>query len=250
MALLEILKSISKKTPPTCSVVIAAAGSSQRCKGEDKLFYNINERPVLAHTIEVFQSCAFVDEIIVVTRKEQLEKVAEMCHVNKFDKVSKVIVGGETRTESVFNGVFAVSKKSKFIAIHDGARACIDKDIINKTLTAAAKNHAAAPAIEITSTLKQTEGEIILKTVDKTEMIEIQTPQIFREEIIKAALTNVMKKSIPVTDDCMAVELLGLPVHIVEGSSKNIKITTNDDLIIAEGIISFNQKHSDSKRNS
>jgi len=239
MSLLDIIKSISQKRPPTCSVVIAAAGSSQRCKGEDKLFYNINNKPVLVHTIEVFQNCAFVDEIIVVTRQDNLEKVAGMCHQNKFKKVSKVILGGETRTESVFNGVFAVSKKTKFIAIHDGARACIDSDIIERTLIATAKHHAAAPGIKVVSTLKQTDGDVIIKTVDKADLVEIQTPQIFREEIIKAALTKVIKKSITVTDDCMAVEILGLPVHIVEGSSKNIKITNIDDLQIAKGILSL-----------
>jgi len=238
MALFNILKLISQKAPPTCSVVIAAAGSSQRCKGEDKLFFIINEKPVLAYSIEAFQTCAFVDEIIVMTRQSQLEKVSQMCREYNFNKVTKVLVGGQTRTHSVFEGVFAVSAKSKLIAIHDGARACIDRQIIERTLDSAAKFHAAAPAVQIVSTLKQVTGEIIDKTVDRSNLVEIQTPQIFRSEIIKAALTNVMKKSIEVTDECTAVEIIGLPVHVVKGSRSNIKITDKEDLEQAEMIIS------------
>ena len=237
MALYKILKSLSPKKPPTCSVVIAAAGNSQRCKGEDKLFFNINEKPVLAYTIEIFQKCSFVDEIVIMTRQELLESVAAICSEYKFDKVTKVMLGGETRTLSVFNGVFAVSKKSKLIAIHDGARACTDADTIERTLKSAAKYHAAAPAVAVTSTLKRVSGKVITETIDRSKLVEIQTPQIFTAEIIKAALTNVIKKSIDITDDCMAAEIIGVPVRIVEGSRKNIKITDKDDLKIAESLL-------------
>jgi len=238
MAFYDLLKSISSKKPPTCSVVIAAAGNSQRCKGEDKLFFNINDRPVLMHTVEGFQNCTFVNEIIIVTRDIHLENVANLCKKYNFGKVSKVILGGETRTESVFNGVFAVSDKAKLIAIHDGARACVDSEIIERTLTTAAKYHAAAPAVEVIPTLKRVDkNNVITETVDRDSLVEIQTPQIFRAEIIKAALTNVIKKSISITDDCMAVEIIGVPVHITEGSRRNIKITENDDLQIAEALL-------------
>ncbi|MCL2627235.1 MAG: 2-C-methyl-D-erythritol 4-phosphate cytidylyltransferase [Oscillospiraceae bacterium] len=233
-----MLKSLSPKKPPTCSVVIAAAGSSLRCKGEDKLFYSINDRPVLAHTIEVFEHCVFIDEIVIVTQEKNLEKIAEMCREYRYKKVSRIMVGGATRAQSVFNGVFAVSKKAKLIAIHDGARACIDTDTIERTLAAAARYNAAAPAVEVVSTLKRLTGKVITETVDRNKLVEIQTPQIFRAEIIKAALTNAMKKSIEITDDCMAAEIIGVPVHTVLGSRKNIKITEIDDLQIATSILS------------
>jgi len=239
MALLNKLRSIVPKRPPTCSVVIAAAGSSQRCKGEDKLLYIINDRPVLAHTIEVFQNCVFVEEIVVVTRNDLLEKVSEICNKNKFKKVTRVIAGGESRAESVFIGIFAITKKTGLIAVHDGARACIDADTIERAIAAGAKHHAAAPGIEVTSTLKLVEDDVVKSTVERNNLVEMQTPQVFKPEIIKAAMTKVINKSTQVTDESMAVELLGMPVHVVKGSRSNIKITNNEDLLIAEKLLTW-----------
>ncbi|MCL2079343.1 MAG: 2-C-methyl-D-erythritol 4-phosphate cytidylyltransferase [Oscillospiraceae bacterium] len=237
--LLKLLMPISLKKTPTCSVVIAAAGSSQRCKGEDKLFYEINAKPVLAYTIEAFQKCDSVNEIVVVTKENNLGKAADMCRRYGLTKVSKVITGGMTRTQSVYNGVCALSDKAKLIAIHDGARPCISGDIIVNTINKAAKFNAAVACVKVTSTLKIADGSMIIKkTVDRDGFVEVQTPQIFRAQIIKAALANVIKKSIACTDDCGAVELLAVPIHITEGSGKNIKITTPEDLEIAEAFLS------------
>jgi len=231
----------TSKKPLSCTVVIAAAGSSQRCKGEDKLFYNIDGKPILAYSIEAFQNCLLVDDIIIVTRHEQLMDVTEICLKYNYDKVSNVLCGGKTRTESVMNGVFAASKKAKLIAVHDGARPCVSNEIIEKTIKSAAKYLAAAPAAKVTSTLKRVyysnNNSIVSKTVDRDDLYEIQTPQIFRAEIIKAALTYVTKKSIEITDDCMAVELIGAPVHIVDSPRSNIKVTEIEDLLIAEALL-------------
>jgi len=125
------------------------------------------------------------------------------------------------------------------IAVHDGARPCVDVDTITRTIKMAKITQAAAPAIPITSTVKRVENTIISETVDREELFEIQTPQVFRLEIIKAALSNVLKKSIDITDDCRAAEIIGVPVHIVEGSRRNIKITTIEDLSIAEAFINM-----------
>jgi 2-C-methyl-D-erythritol 4-phosphate cytidylyltransferase len=240
MSLLSILGKTKKikKTPPNCTAVIAAAGTSARCNGEDKLMYNISGKPVLAHTIEAFEKSRLVHEIIVVTMAEKLEAIGKMCEDYGYNKVSLVLCGGMTRPESVINGIYAASKKSQLIAIHDGARPCPDVELLDKTIQKAAIYNAAAPAIPITSTIKRIEDGIIKETVDRESLVEIQTPQIFRAEIIKAALTNVIKKGIEVTDDCMAVEIIGMPVYIVEGSRQNIKITTPEDLRLAELYIS------------
>jgi len=238
MSLFSLFKTISSKKPPTCTAVIAAAGTSQRCKGEDKLFYRINDKPVLAHTISVFQNCEFINEIIVVSHEDKIDNVAKLCQEFGLDKVSAVIVGGPTRPESVLYGIYAASKKARLIAIHDGARPCVDIDIIKRTIQKAAICYAAAPAVSITSTVKKVENGVISETVDRSGLFEIQTPQVFKTELIKGALTNVLKKEIDVTDDCMAVEKLGFSVHVVEGSRKNIKITDNDDLLLVESFLS------------
>ena len=237
MSLFSLIKTLKPKKPPTCTAVIAAAGLSQRCKGEDKLYYDINNKPVLAYAIGAFQKCQLIDDVIVVALEERLEHISDICKKYGFNKVSKIIEGGPTRLESVINGVYASSDKARLIAVHDGARPCIDVGIIEKTIRTAAKHHAAAPAVAITSTVKRGKGRIISETIDREGLFEIQTPQIFRAELIKAALTNAANKSIDITDDCMAVEIIGVSVHIVKGSRRNIKITENQDLLIAEALL-------------
>jgi len=230
-------KLLGKKVPLACTAVIAAAGSSERYKREDKLFALIDDKPVIAHSIEAFQKSEHVRNIIIVTKKEKIDEIKKLCEEYKFSKVSKVVVGGETRLESVLNGVNAVSSKSKLIAIHDAARPCVSADIIRNTIKEAEIYKAAAPVIPVSSTLKRVYGHLITDTVSRDDIVEVQTPQVFRSEIIKAALTSAKKKAINVTDDCMAVEKLGVMIHTVEGSRRNIKITVDEDFEIAENIL-------------
>ena len=248
ISLLKKLSNLSKlkkfkklkilKKPPVCTALIAAAGSSLRCKGEDKLFYLIKNKPVLAYTIEAFQKCPLINDIIIVAQENRFEMIADICKKYGHKKVSKIIKGGGTRPESVLNGLYAVSKKSNLVAIHDGARPGIDAEIRKEAIIKASKHHASAPAVPITSTIKKVDRDIITETVSREDLYEIQTPQVFRVELIKAALTDVLDKNTEITDDCMAVEILGVPVYITEGSRKNIKITDIDDLHLAEIFLS------------
>ena len=199
--------------------------------------YAVNGKPVIAYAIEPFEKCKMVNEIIIVAQEDSFERINAMCIKYGFHKVSKIMKGGQTRLESVINGVYAASGKARLIAIHDGARPFLDIDILEKTIQKAATHNAAAPAVAITSTIKRVNSDIIAETVDRDGLFEIQTPQIFRAEIIKAALTNAMKKAIDITDDCSAVEIIGVPVYIVEGSRRNIKITDTEDLLIAEALL-------------
>jgi len=210
---------------------------SERCEGEDKLFFTINDKPVLAYTIEAFENCKLVNDIVIVSREDRLTDIGNLCQLYNYSKVSTVVKGGENRLESVINGIHAVSSDAHLIAIHDGARPCIDTNIIEKTIHKAAKGGAAAPAIAITSTVKKVSGEVIERTVDREGLYEVQTPQIFRSEIIRAALTKAYRNSVDVTDDCMAVEMMGMLVHIVEGSRRNIKITNNQDFRVVEAFL-------------
>ena len=220
-----------------CSAVIVAAGESRRMDGGDKLFLEINGAPVLAHTLMAFQKCACIDEIVVVVREEELARVSGICGKLGVDKAVRIMTGGPTRQVSVLNGLLAVSKKAKYVAIHDGARPCVSVDIIERTVAAAVKSHAAAPGLQVSSTLKRVDGGVIRETVDREGLYEVQTPQVFDVDLIKAALTNVTKKGLDVTDDCTAVELLGVGVFITEGSARNLKITEKDDLTIAEVLL-------------
>jgi len=206
--------------------------------GEDKQFYPINHKPVLAYSLETFENCAAIGEIVVVAREDCLERVEKICAEYGIGKITKIVTGGEARIDSVMNGVFAVTGKHRLIAIHDGARPCITTEIIETAINAVAKSiHAAAPAVPVSSTIKKANRGIVIETVDRDNLFEIQTPQVFTAEIIKGALTNAKNKAIVITDDCMAVEQLGVPVWLTEGSRNNIKITTREDIIIAEAIL-------------
>lgn len=232
----KLIDRITRK-PPFCSVVIAAGGFSKRMNGEDKLFIDIAGMPVLVHTLAAFQNIDLVQEIIVVAQTEKFELIGELCRRHSIDKVTKIMAGGQTRLESVMTGVLAVSKKAQIIAIHDGARPCVESAVIDEAFSAASKYHAVAPGVPVNSTIKRAKDENVLETIDREGLFEIQTPQVFTAEIIKAALTKAIEKSIKITDDCMAAELIGVPVHLTEGSRNNIKLTTNEDITIIEAIL-------------
>ena len=203
----------------------------------DKLFVPVCGAPVLAHALMAFQKSPQIGEIVVVAREEQLDRVAELCKSHGIDKASRVMFGGATRLESAISGVYAVSKRAQFIAIHDGARPCVDEAVIARTLAAAVKFGAAAPAVPVSSTLKMVKDWGVVSTVDRDGLHEIQTPQVFQADAIKAALTNAKRKSVNVTDDCSAAELIGMYVRITEGSRNNIKLTTTEDLAFIEAVL-------------
>ena len=212
---LALLK--KKKKPPVCSAVIVAAGSSQRM-GSDKLMKKLGAMPVLARTILAFENCPLVDEIIIVTRRDRLEEIADLCHKNGLHKVRQVVSGGATRMESALAGVSAARHGAAFLA--------------------AQKYRAAAPAIPSTDTLKAVDARgFIVGTVDRESIRRVQTPQVFEGDLIKGALTKAVKDGLTLTDDCSAMDRMGVKTILVEGDPTNIKITTPDDLVTAEAIV-------------
>ena len=236
MKLLNLFKK-SETKEPHCSAVIVAAGSSQRM-GSDKLMMKLGEIPVLARTLMAFQSSPLVDEIVVVTRLDKLQEIADLCKEYGIDKVSRVIAGGKTRTESALAGVSEVSSSAKLIAIHDGARPLVTADVILRTVYAAAEHMAAAPAVPSVDTLKAVDAEgCVIGTVDRETTLRIQTPQIFRAELIKGALTKAVEKGMTLTDDCAAAEMMGVRTKTVLGDEDNIKITTPRDMLFAAEIL-------------
>ena len=221
---------------PHCSAVILAAGNSTRM-GKDKSVLSLGGIPVIVRAIRAFEQHELVDEIIVVTREEAIQSIADLCVEYKLSKVRKVMAGGETRAESSLAGVSAVDSKAEYIAIHDGARPLVTQKVITDTLYAARDYHAAIPVIPSTDTLRSVSGGFIGGDVDRDSVIRVQTPQIFDADLIKGALTYAAKKQIPITDDSSAIRLTGFQVRTVEGDVGNIKLTTPEDLPVAEAIL-------------
>ena len=235
MGISELFK--KEKTPPRCSAVIVAAGASRRM-GEDKTLMSLGGKPVLVRTLMAFEQCESVEEIVVVTQREKIEEIADLCKSQPLTKVTKVIAGGATRTESSLAGVSEVKPEAELIAIHDGARPFITPELITKTVEAASKYKAAAPALKSTDTLKAVDKNgFILGTVDRETTVRIQTPQIFNAVLIKGGLTKAVTDNIALTDDCLAMEIMGVKTMTVEGDENNIKLTTPKDIILAEAIL-------------
>jgi len=226
-----------KNKEPVCSAVIVAAGNSTRM-GDDKIFMQLDGMPVLAKTLLAFENCKAVDEIVVVTREDKITEVADMCKSFGISKTSKVIIGGRTRAESSLAGVSEVKNEAELIAIHDGARPFITGEIIENCVEAAAEYKAAAPAVRCTDTLKAVDEKgFAYGTVDRSTTFRVQTPQVFHADLIKGALSRAVMSNAPITDDCSAIEAMGVKVFMVEGDENNIKLTTARDMMIAEAIL-------------
>lgn len=216
------------------AAVILAAGSSSRMNGTDKLEAQLCGESVICRSIRAFEINAGISEIVLVVRKDRLSEAAALAA--EFSKVKKIVGGGETRMQSAYNGVMAVSPGCGIILIHDAARPLVSQEIINRTAAAAEKYSAALPAAPVKSTIKTVRDGFVTGTADRSELYEAQTPQAFSAELIKAALTDAVKNGLELTDDCAAAERLGMRAFITEGEYENIKITTPEDLTIAEAL--------------
>ena len=215
-----------------CGVVIVAAGNATRMGGIDKTMAYIHGEPVIARTVRAFQNCDAIKEIVVVTRSNLIMPVSDLCH--PFSKVTAVVVGGENRVASVQNGLNALSSRVHLVAVHDGARPLISFEVIDRTVRAAHTYGAAAPGVPVKDTIKVVSGGVVTSTPDRKTLQAVQTPQVFDFDLLRGALKKAVEKGWEITDDCSAVEMLGMRVRMVEGDEKNIKITTPMDLKIAE----------------
>ena len=220
----------------SCSVVVVAAGSSSRM-GKDKILADLGGVPVLIHSLRTFQSMEEVSEIVVVTRENLIPEIADLCRIHRLDKVSQVVRGGSSRLESSRIGTLHVRSDCSLIAIHDGARPLIPADVARSTMAKAAETGAAAPAVPLKDTVKQVSGVVVERTVDRNSLRAVQTPQVFESSLIRAALQSALDDGAAVTDDCSAVERLGMKVSLVEGSEYNMKLTTPVDMLFAECIL-------------
>ena len=189
----------------------------------------------LLRTIETIGS--MIDEIILVTREDRLQELAALRERYCISKLTQVVKGGSTRAGSSLAGVMAASKKATIIAIHDGARPLVTPELIERVVRKAEQRQAAAPTLPLKDTVKELQGDMLVKTPPREGLAAVQTPQAFQAQLIRAALTEALEKKLPITDDCSAVEAIGLPVAAVDGEEENIKITTAPDVLLAEEII-------------
>ena len=215
-----------------CGAVIVAAGTASRMGGIDKVMAQLEGEPMILRTVRTFQTCEAIREIVIVTREDLIVPIMSLC--KDFEKVTAVVTGGSSRQESVQLGINSLSGKVKLIAVHDGARPLISHAVIDRVVRAAHTYSAAAPGIPVKDTIKMVTGGVISSTPDRKNLQAAQTPQVFDADLLRAALKKAKEDGAEVTDDCSAVERLGMSVKIVEGDERNIKVTTPLDLAIAK----------------
>ena len=188
--------------------------------------------------ISAFEWSPLIEEIVVVTRADRLAEIADLCAQYQLRKVTAVVSGGKTRTESALAGVMALKHDCALAAIHDGARPFVSQELIERCVQRASIQYAAVPVIKSVDTLREVdENGTLTGILDREHVVRIQTPQIFLTDLIKGALTDAVQKEKSFTDDAAAMERMGTPIQSVEGDADNIKLTTPQDLVIAEAIL-------------
>lgn len=235
---MSIFARFSGEKRPRCTAVIVAAGSATRMQGTDKIMADLAGEPVIVHTVRAFENAACIDEIVVVARQDRLEEVQKVLQSGGFSKLTAVVPGGETRMDSVEAGLKAADRNSTLVAVQDGARPMVTGEIIGAAVQAATRCHAAAPGIPVKDTVKVIDGDNkVVSTPQRSALRAVQTPQVFDRDLLQAAWQAARQQNQAYTDDCGAMEGIGMRVYMTEGSEENLKITTPFDLQVAELIM-------------
>ncbi|MDD5141625.1 MAG: 2-C-methyl-D-erythritol 4-phosphate cytidylyltransferase [Verrucomicrobiales bacterium] len=221
------------------AAILVAAGKGTRMGANvDKLWLEVAGRPVIAHTWQRFDDAKCISEIILVVRDGVQKRFTELAAQFHFQKPFRIVVGGAERQDSVCNGLAALSTETKIVAIQDAARPCTSEALIAATIDAARETGAAVAAQAVTDTIKESgDGKTILRTVDRSKLWSVQTPQTFRVEVIRRALAEVHRRGLILTDDTAACELIGQPVRLVPGGEPNPKVTVPGDLSFIEALL-------------
>ena len=220
--------------------IIVAAGKSKRMrKNANKVFLPILNKPMMYYTIKNFQDCNLINEIVIVTQKNDIKKVNEIKQYYSFTKIAKIVEGGKERQDSVYNGLISIknAKNEDVVVVHNGSNPLVNENEITNCINAAKKHGAAAVGFQLKDTIKKIKSDFVESTIDRKDIYQIQTPQAIKYGLFIEAFRNAKNKKIAVTDDASLVEALGKKVKIMPCSYENIKITTEDDLKIAEGIL-------------
>lgn len=239
--IIEGLFPSKKKKEKTVCAIIAAAGSGTRMGLDfNKLFLSIEEKPVIAYTIDSFEECDAVDDIIIVCSESDFSLVSDICSDFNYQKVSQIVTGGKTRQESIYKGLLATSGSEEIVLVHDGARPLVSEALIEAVINKARDKGAAAPAVPVKDTVKKVNSDLTVRsTVDRESLFCVQTPQGFGRNVILSAHEKAYKENIEATDDCALAEKLGQKVYIVPGESSNVKLTTPDDYFLISALIAY-----------
>jgi 2-C-methyl-D-erythritol 4-phosphate cytidylyltransferase len=225
------------------TAVIVSAGIGQRfMDGKKKQFLPLAGKPVLAHTLDPFERCPLVNAVVLVVGQEDMDFcLKEIVEKYQYKKISRIVPGGKTRQESVKNGVDAVPEDVEMVVIHDGVRPFVTGEMIEESVRSAIRFQAVVVATPVKDTIKTVDAEgSIRETLDRNSLWQVQTPQTFRTRIIREALRKAAEDRFLGTDDASLVERMGINVHVVQGSYANIKITTQEDLLLATFLLQAN----------
>ena len=240
---LRVLTGAERRVQPT-SAIIAAAGSSTRMGGiVTKQHLLVRGIPVAVRSLLAFEECSLINEIILVAREDEIPLYRDYREKYKISKLKKIIPGGSTRQESVLRGFEAVNPQAKFVAIHDGARCLVSVEMIEQVCIAAYRNRAAIAATQSRDTVKIAvkNKKFVESSPDRDLVWLAQTPQVFYVPLYRAAAYSAKEEGFNATDDSQLVERIKNPVKLVECGRENIKITTPDDIALAETILELRE---------
>ncbi len=248
-----LVRALSMKSRPYTAAVLLAGGVGSRMMnggGLTKQWMMLDGKPILYHAIKAFEDCPYIDEIVVVCRREEMKEVAALVRTYGFSKVRRIVVGGKTRQHSAYNGAKRVSEGIKYIAIHDVARCLVTPDDICAVVSAAYSYRAAMLVGPVRDTIKRVGKDGFVRETPDREALRLgQTPQVFALPLYIGAATEALKSGYTVTDDSMLIEHIGQRVRVIEAKDENFKITTPADLELAEALLS-RRKEKKKKENS
>lgn len=226
---------MSRTRVKTTAIIVAGGVGSRMNSDIPKQFVEVLGKPIIAYTINSLSNCGDIDEIIIVTLPEYIVFCKDLVDDFGFKKVTKIVCGGSTRQESVRNGLKEISDDTDIVAVHDGARPMIDTKTVAECIKAAFEYDCAAAGVKMKDTIKVVDDDRFIEyTADREKLWQVQTPQVFKKEIICALHANSDDVA---TDDCYLAEKAGYKVKMVEGKYENIKITTPQDIFIMKGLL-------------
>jgi 2-C-methyl-D-erythritol 4-phosphate cytidylyltransferase len=231
--------------------IIVSAGKGQRfMERKKKQFHLLADKPILAHTLDQFETCPLVRSILLVVSEEDMDyTLKEIVEKYKYRKIAQIVPGGKQRQDSVKNGMDALAKVVDIVMIHDGVRPFVTRAMIEDSIHSAERFGAVVVAMPVKDTIKMSNPDgTVLKTLDRESLWQTQTPQTFQAKVIREAYTKATEDGFVGTDDASLVERLGVKVHILPGSYTNIKITTPEDLILAHLFLKMNAQTKQAER--
>ncbi len=248
----QLIRSVTGRGRPRTAAILLAGGIGSRMNSADgttKQLMLLRGKPLFLHTVRAFQDCSYIDDIVLVVRREEMERMRALLAEEKISKLLSIVIGGDTRQESAKNGFDALPAEIGFVAIHDVARCMVTSDMIADVVSTAYDMKAASAACRLTDTVKRAGGDgIVLETLDRNTLWLAQTPQVFLSDLYRAALYMAEKEHFKATDDNMLVEHVGHTVKLVDCGPDNFKITTQADLITAEVILRLREAEARKKK--